>query len=357
MERLKITEFLERAQDVPVIDVRTPAEFERGHIPGAHNVPLFDNAERHEIGTLYKQKGREPAVLRGLELVGPKMRWLVEQAMEITGAPTGAPVLVHCWRGGMRSGSVGWLLGTYGFDAVTLDGGYKAYRRWALGVFERAWRLRILGGLTGSGKTLTLFELERMGHQVIDLEGLANHRGSAFGSLGLLPQPRTEHFENMLALELAQLDPARPIWVEDESRLVGTCAIPNELWKQMKAAHVWAPMMPAELRLENLMEAYGDAGGRELEACFRAIAKRLGPQRLASSLEHLQAGRLREAAAVSLEYYDRAYKHGLDRRAPEQRTIFDVETRDPETLARLILARAGDAKDLIDPQQDEDETI
>ncbi|MFN7899561.1 MAG: tRNA 2-selenouridine(34) synthase MnmH, partial [Synechococcaceae cyanobacterium] len=199
------------AIDGPLLDVRSPAEFAQGHIPGAINLPVFDDAERAEIGTLYKQQGREAAVLRGLALVGPRLESLAACLAERAAASPGQPLRLQCWRGGMRSDSVAWLAGRLGLATLVLQGGYKAYRQWVLAQFERAWPLRLLGGRTGTGKTALLLALRQRGVAVLDLEGLAHHRGSSFGGLGLPPQPSSEHYENRLATGLQAMAGAAEI--------------------------------------------------------------------------------------------------------------------------------------------------
>ncbi|HEY1025301.1 MAG TPA: rhodanese-like domain-containing protein, partial [Sphingobacteriaceae bacterium] len=150
---LSIQEFLEQTKATPVIDVRTPAEFQQGHIPGAFNIPLFTNEERVMVGTTYKQKSREEAILTGFELVGPKWADFIRHALRI--AP-GKKIAVHCWRGGMRSGAMAWALNLYGFDVILLEGGYKKFRNWVLNKFHDKLAIAMLGGLTGSGKTQVL---------------------------------------------------------------------------------------------------------------------------------------------------------------------------------------------------------
>ena len=175
-ETLDILSFIERSHRVLVLDVRTPGEFAQGYLPGAHHLPLFSNEERAEIGTLYKQAGREAAMLRGFDLVGPKLRRMVEAAQALV---VGDEVLVHCWRGGMRSESVAWLLAFAGYRVGTLRGGYKAFRRYVLEAFAQPRAVRLLGGMTGAGKTDVLHTLAGRGEQVIDLEALPKGRSSA----------------------------------------------------------------------------------------------------------------------------------------------------------------------------------
>ncbi len=295
-----------------LIDVRTPAEFRQGHIPGAANLPLFSDAERAEVGTLYKQQGRQAAVLRGLALVGPRMEALAAELVTWSERSAGAPLRLHCWRGGMRSGSVAWLAQQLELPVLLLEGGYKSYRRWVLELFERPWPLRLLGGRTGCGKTELLLALRERGAAVVDLEGLAHHRGSSFGGLGLPEQPSVEHYENELAAALAPLAGADQIWLEAESAMVGRCRIPAGLWHQMKAAPVLAVERPLQERVDHLVTIYGAQDPLALAEATRRIARRLGPQRTALALEAIEQGDWATACRQMLDYYDRCYDHDLD---------------------------------------------
>ncbi len=299
------------AAEGPLLDVRSPAEFGQGHIPGASNVPLFTDAERAEVGTLYKQRGREAAVLRGLALVGPRLEALAASLAERAAASPGQPLRLLCWRGGMRSDSVAWLAGRLGLPTLLLAGGYKAYRRWALAQFERPWPLRLLGGRTGTGKTELLLALRDRGVAVLDLEGLANHRGSSFGGLGLPPQPSSEHYENLLAAGLNAMEGAGEIWLEAESAQVGRCRIPLGLWRQMRAAPVLEVRRPLNWRVRQLVAVYGCQEPAELSAATERIARRLGPQRSRAALEAIARSDWAEACRQMLDYYDRCYDHEL----------------------------------------------
>lgn len=305
---------------VPLIDVRSPAEHARGHIPGSINVPLFSDTERTEVGTCYKQRGRDEAVLLGLRLVGPRLGDLVERTRAIA---TDGRIAVHCWRGGERSGSVAWLLDKAGFAEVrTLRGGYKAFRGHIQDRFARPWDLRVLGGYTGSGKTELLALLRDLGEQVVDLEGLAQHKGSAFGGLGQGPQPSTEHFENLLWLKLGALDPQRPVWVEDESLMIGRVRIPDVFHARMRSSDLFFVDMPVEDRVERLVMDYGATPVEELREPVRRIEKRLGPQHCKAALEALDRGDLAEVARITLKYYDKAHLHGAGERGPARvRTV------------------------------------
>lgn len=293
-----------------LLDVRTPSEFEQGHIPGALNLPLFSDAERAEVGTLYKQVSPEQAFLKGLEFAGARMRQYVETAMQL--APE-RRIAVHCWRGGQRSGSMAWLLETAGFDVVTLQGGYKAWRHYALEqLASRPIRMVVLGGKTGSGKTRILHALQQAGEQIIDLEALAHHKGSAFGAIGEAPQPTFEQFSNDLFEAFDALDAGRPVWVESESKAIGKVQIPNELWQHICDAPMIEVGLPFEQRIRHLMEVYAGFPQEQLAASFERIAKRIGGLNVKLALEALADDRYEDAAAIALAYYDKTYRHSLD---------------------------------------------
>ncbi len=294
-----------------LLDVRSPAEFEQGHIPAAISVPLFSDAERAEVGTCYKQQGRDAAVELGVAIASPKLPGLITTAKQL--APD-RRVRLHCWRGGMRSGAVAWLLETAGFQVATLAGGYKAFRRWALQAVELPRPIVIVGGMTGSGKTDILQALATLGEQVVDLEAIAHHRGSSFGALGLPPQPSNEQFENELAVQWAQCDPQRVVWLEAESKRVGRCRIPEALFQQMMQAPVLEVVRSRDERLALLVDMYGTATTEDLILATERIRKRLGGLRTQQAVELLGDRRLSEACDVMLHYYDKTYTYDLQQR-------------------------------------------
>ena len=336
-QSLPVVEFLEKARHTPVIDVRSPAEFLQAHVPGAFNVPLFSNEERAQVGTCYKQVGRDEAVLLGLELVGPKLADFVRATRSI--APK-KEVLVHCWRGGMRSGSFAWLLETAGFSVSTLQGGYKSYRNHLVPSFSVPQNIIILGGKTGSGKTDILKELKNLGEQVIDLEGIAHHKGSSFGAIGQAPQPSSEQFENELYTYFKDLDPTLPLWLEDESRNVGTCSIPPALWVQMRRSPVAFVEMPKSERIARLVREYACHDPNLLFQATDRIKKRLGGQHHQAAIEALNVGDYAQVADITLVYYDKAYLHGLSERDAEKVHLIEVQSDSPkETAVKLIAWR------------------
>jgi tRNA 2-selenouridine synthase len=320
----------------PVLDVRSPSEFAQGHIPDAQSFPLFTDDERAEIGICYKHKGRDAAILLGFDFVGPRLGEMIRTA---TGLAPEKKVRIHCWRGGMRSGSVAWLLGSAGFDVTLLDGGYKSYRQKIRQILSTRRRINILGGLTGTGKTNILNVLPERGEQALDLEGLANHRGSSFGGLGMPPQPTTQHFENLIAEELDLLDPSKTIWIESESRQVGSCTVPEELFRQMKSAPVIEIVRPLEDRLDILTEMYGQIDTRSLVEATQRISRGLGGERTTAAVELIEKGCLREAVGIILDYYDRSYRSDLKRR-PAVPPKLEINGIDDASAADLLVTTA-----------------
>ena len=315
--------------------MRSPGEFARGHIPGARNLPLFSDEERAAVGTLYNHQGRRAAVRHGLELVGPRLAPLAEQASGLAGDD--ASLRLHCWRGGLRSSSTAWLLETYGLSCTLLEGGYKAFRRWLRQALAQPRPIALLGGHTGSGKTDVLHALRCAGAQVLDLEGLAHHRGSSFGGLGQPPQPTTEQFENEIAMALQAVSPHHVLWIEAESVQVGCCRIPPELFHRMQQAPLVELQRPDHERLDHLLATYGAMPRQELVEATQRIGRRLGPQRTQQAVEAIAAGNLRLACQVILSYYDRTYAHGLAR-SPHSPLPLVSAGESSATIAQRLLA-------------------
>ncbi len=331
--KIDIQEFLKLRQTIPVIDVRSDKEFAHAHIPDAISLPLFSDAEREKVGISYKKEGRQAAILLGLKLVGPKLSDFAKRALQHSKSNK---LILYCWRGGMRSASMAWLFDTVGIDVYLLEGGYKTYRRYAQEIFARKTNYIVVGGMTGSGKTKILEELKLINEQVIDLEGLANHKGSAFGMLGQQAQSSTEQFENNLFEILHKFDPAKTIWIEDESRSIGRICIPDDLFKQMREATVINIEIPSSARVKFLLEEYGNFPTEDLKTSILKIQKRLGGDKAKMAIEALNENKIAKAIEIVLEYYDKTYKFGLSKRAENMRTIRFSDTNHKANAYKLI---------------------
>jgi tRNA 2-selenouridine synthase len=321
----------------PIADVRTPAEFAHGHIPGAINLPLFSNEERIRVGTTYKQQGREAAILLGFDLTGAKWSGFIRQADEMAPAKK---IALHCWRGGMRSAAMAWALDLYGFEVCTVRGGYKNFRHWALRQCQRPYPLSVIGGMTGSGKTRILARLREAGEQTIDLEDLAQHRGSAYGSLNRLIQPTQEQFENNLAIQLAKMDPQRPIWIEDESQNIGKCLLPKPLWNQLRNATLFDLQVPLEDRIAALLEEYGGLDKDFLVESTERICKRLGPEQTRNAISAIREDRMADFIRQVLVYYDKTYSKGIITRDQNNIVPIVATNGNPDTNVSQLLSAA-----------------
>ncbi len=334
--KLDIELFIEQAKHIPVIDVRSPSEFAHAHFPGANNLPLLNNEERAIVGTTYKHEGNQTAVLKGYELVGHKFADYIKQAIKI--APH-KKINVYCWRGGLRSNIMAFLLHSAGFEVNLLQGGYKKYRNWVLQTFEKSQQIKIVGGKTGSGKTYVLHELSKLGQQIIDLEGLAHHKGSAFGSLGQAPQPSVEMFENILATHWSKLNPAAIVWLENESRMIGTVRIPPKIFEAMRIATTYDIQISLGRRIQHIAKEYGEYDVKLLEECTRKLEKKLGNLRMQQAIDFLLAKDVNSWIFMLLEYYDSSYLFSKEKRNPD--TIMKVDVKHDasfEEIAQLLVA-------------------
>ncbi|MCD6201966.1 MAG: tRNA 2-selenouridine(34) synthase MnmH [Bacteroidales bacterium] len=333
---ISIQEFLELAGRYPVVDVRSPAEFDHGHFPEACNIPLFSNEERAIVGTIFTRENPEKALKEGLKIVGPKMVSFVEMARNIARHNT---LLLYCWRGGKRSHSLAWLFETAGMNVYVLEGGYRAYRRHLKASFCKPLPMIIVGGMTGSGKTEILYALQKRGEQIIDLEGLANHKGSVFGSLGQAKQPTTEQFENNLFLVWNRLNPHKTIWIEDESKAVGRVYIPDELFNQMKTAPLVDIALNRNYRIERLVRDYAGFNIEDLIVSVQKIERRLGGLNASRCIEAIRNKDFPKAADILLYYYDKTYRHAMSSHRREKIIQVDLTGNDPEINAGIILSK------------------
>lgn len=360
MRRVAITEFLEASRHSLLLDVRSPAEYRHAHIPGAISLPLFSDEERKVVGTAYKQLSRENAIKIGLDYFGPKMRQMVEEVEKLivdrdsltetsnSQRPT-ANVFVYCWRGGMRSGAVSWLLSLYGFHVTVLAGGYKSFRNQVLKSFEEPYAFKILGGYTGSGKTEVLQELRQRGEKTVCLESMASHKGSAFGNINMPPQPSQEMFENLLSCELqATRHPqdhtapssANTIWLEDESQRIGLVNLPGPLWKTMRESPLYFLEIPFEERLRHITEEYSQCTREKLAGAIERIKKRLGGLETKNALQLLEDGAYEDCFRILLSYYDKQYLKGLHSRENVNTLLTKISCETVTEKNAALLSRA-----------------
>jgi len=375
IEKINIEKFLALAKQHQVIDVRSPGEFKHAHIPGANSLPLFSDEERKIVGTAYKQENREKAIKIGLDFFGPKMRKMVEEIESLVRSrepevttwfenngqtpPNSRLLLLYCWRGGMRSAGVAWLMDLYGYKVYTLTGGYKKFRNYVLDTFKLPFQFNILGGYTGSGKTEILKTLQQKEEKVIDLEALANHKGSAFGNIGMPPQPGQEMFENLLAQELwnvladdhssfselknsanndQETTVRKPIWLEDESQRIGHVNIPKDLWNNMRQSALYFLDIPFEKRLEHVTQEYGPLDRQKLIDAIGRIREKLGGLNAKNAIQLLEEGKTFESFRILLEYYDRFYLKALHNREKVNSLLHTVicKSTTPENANQLI---------------------
>ncbi len=368
IEKINIEQFLELAKHHPVIDVRSPGEYKHAHIPGAYSLPLFTDEERATVGTAYKQESREKAIKIGLDFFGPKMKTMVEEVESLVQSRqpgvldselrTPNSLLLYCWRGGMRSSAVAWLLDMYGFKVYTLAGGYKKFRNHVLCVFKEPFQIKILGGFTGAGKTEALKELEKYGEKIIDLEEIACHKGSAFGNIGLPVQPTQEMFENLLATELHKktkvnkssghsvidsmtndlMTPGDTLWLEDESQRIGLVNIPKDLWNNMRQSPVYFLDIPFEERLKQLVQEYGSLDKQKMIDAIERIKERLGGLEAKNAVNFLHENNTIESFRILLKYYDKWYLKGLHNREGLNSLLHTIscESVNPLNAKKLI---------------------
>lgn len=368
IEKKHIDQFLELAKNHLVIDVRSPGEYKHAHIPGAYNFPLFTDEERKIVGTTFKQESREAAIKIGLDFFGPKMKKMVDEVESIgsqqsavgnngdSGLRTANCVLIYCWRGGMRSAAVAWLMDLYGFRVYTLVGGYKKFRNYVLDTFRLPFSFKILGGYTGSGKTEVLKALHQKDEPVIDLEDIAKHKGSAFGNIGMPIQPGQEMFENILAMELRrqlavgnlqsaktptadwQLQTANCFWLEDESQRIGLVNIPNDLWNNMRQSPVYFLDIPFEERLEYIVQEYGRLDKQQVIDAIGRIRERLGGLNAKTAIQMLEEGDIIESFRILLKYYDKFYFRALHNREGLNSLLYTIPCKSvtPENAIQFV---------------------
>jgi tRNA 2-selenouridine synthase len=330
---ISLDEFWSFRTRLPVVDARSEGEYAQSHIPLSINIPILTNEERVVVGTIYKQNGSHEATLKGFELVGPRFHLIQKQALDQF---PDRKVVLYCWRGGMRSQILSWLLGMVGFEIFRLKGGYKTYRNYTFEKVRENYSFMVLGGKTGTGKTVLLRKLKAT-EQVIDLEGLAQHKGSAFGSIGQSPQPSVEHFENLLAEELHSMDSNKAIWVENESRKIGKVILPDRFYDQLLKSPLVEIQKSAEERIRHIAEEYGMLPSDELVSAVKRLQKRLGGLRTQQAIEDIQSRNHSSWISNLLLYYDKSYDFDLERHEKDKIEILDLTGKSLQEQLQLLI--------------------
>lgn len=330
-----------------IIDVRSPAEYAEDHLPGAINLPVLNNQERAEVGTLYKQVSAFIARKRGAALVAQNLSYHLSH--HFADKPKGYHPLIYCWRGGQRSHSMALVLTQVGWQTTLLDGGYKTYRTYVREQLEQVpsrFSYRILCGLTGTAKTEILQQLAQGQEQVLDLEDLANHRGSLLGAIETAGQPSQKRFESNLLSTFQRFDPARPVWVEAESNKIGERFVPQALWLQMKAAPCVEVQAPITSRVEWLLTHYAHFTRNPalLKGKLNQLQRSYSKVQLQRWHDLIDQEEWAELVRSLLEqHYDPAYRRSLGHQYANLQQSYDLPDLSATHLQQLVqtLARAG----------------
>ena len=314
------------------IDVRCPREFLKGHFADAINIPIFSNSEYEKLGTLYRHKGQAPAIKLGEEYANQSTKKILSKISEINNQN----FIVYCARGGMRSKGMQEILNQSGYLSHRIDRGYKAIRNYTLSTFTEKRDVIILAGSTGTGKTQILQEMKGQGSNVIDLEAIANHRGSAFGDLGLNEQPTQQQFENNLSMEWIDTDPTSPVFIESESRKIGRVVIPEDIWSQMGSGHYLKIKMGIDRRIKNLLKEYGDHKKNDLKKRVDRISTRLGGAEAKEAINFLDRADLSSFCRLLLKkYYDTMYEKAYDMRE-SSKDIIEIQNQTNTQIIKII---------------------
>lgn len=327
--------FLELRGSVPVLDARSEGEFFQSHIPEAINLAILNNEERKKVGIVYKNEGSYQAVVKGFELVGPRFHLIIKEAIRLFPEKK---VLIYCWRGGMRSEIMSWILGIAGFEIFRLNGGYKTYRKLTYEVVRQKRKYLVLGGKTGVGKTDLLHHLKKLGENIIDLEDLARHKGSSFGGIGKDPQPSIEQFENMLAEEFFHISDSQEIWIENESMRIGKVILTKELYENIIKAPLIEIHKAMEERVQHIKNEYGHLPHEELKSAVKRLQKKLGSLRTAEAIEAIENHQPDLWINNLLQYYDKAYDYDLKKNPRDLSLNLDLTNIDFKAACLKLLS-------------------
>ncbi|MFC4665639.1 tRNA 2-selenouridine(34) synthase MnmH [Falsiporphyromonas endometrii] len=325
------------------IDVRSPLEYAKGHIPGAYNIALFSDEERAKVGTTYVKIGRNEAITEGLKYVGAKWHHFEEMLKELLDKEGKTKVMVYCARGGMRSASMAWLFRLYNHDVEVFPKGYSGFKKLLPQMVDAIKHLVVIDGPTGSGKTDLLHCLSKQGRQVIDLEGIAHHKGSAFGYYVDRNQPTNEMIYNHIVVALSRMDLTEPIFIESESKKIGAREVPDVLFAKMQQSNLISVESSVDDRVSRIVKGYAELPKDMLIEAFSKIEKRLGSVETEEGIRSVNEGDYHKATRIALKYYDKAYakssaklwdgqslgrvKHTLDNTTEAATMIVDVFKR------------------------------
>lgn len=316
-----------------IIDVRCPREYSKGHMSNAINIPLFDDSQYQRLGELYKTSGRDSAFALGMKYANKRSNLILDTVTNIKKKN----IIIYCARGGMRSAGFQKLLHNSEINSVRIENGYKSIRKQNLETFLKIRQVIVVAGSTGTGKTTILNKMKRMRYSVINLEGIARHRGSAFGDIGIKQQATQQQFENDLAYEWSQLPENSPVYMESESRNIGRMVIPEQLWNQMSEGHYIKIEMNISRRISNLIKEYGSYPIHEFLKRVNMISKKLGGQHTQEAIQCLEDGNLRKFCKLLLEkYYDKMYMSAFTSRESKKDILYITNEPNLIIIEKLI---------------------
>ena len=322
-----------KIKDSAWVDVRCPREFSKGHFTGAINIPIFSDDEYEKLGTTYRIKGQEEAVKLGESYAKKSTPDILNQFSSLNNQN----LIIYCARGGMRSKGMEMILDDSPSSIYRIDKGYKSIRKYSLNAFNKKRTVIIIAGSTGTGKTDILKNMKTKGYNIIDLEGLASHRGSAFGDLGLKKQPTQQQFENNLSIDWKNIDEEYPVFIESESRRIGKLVIPEGLWNQMESGYYLKINMNIDRRVDNLINEYGHHDINKLQDRVERISKKLGATETKDAINLLSDSNLFDFCKLLLnKYYDKMYGKAYEMRE-SPKGVLDIQNESNNDIIKRIV--------------------